>query len=151
MCSKRNGRGHPSLAAQLAAVESYRRDLGEAWDVAKIYWTAMSASRFREGAKLMAEAGIENPFEGMDVDNLPPFMVEDQDIACEVEGEAFADQKMAALAAHKTQISVDGPFFALSNNVGSAVWGREVYRLAKGSRGPVDDRGWETDLFAGLS
>ncbi len=57
---------------------------------------------------------------------------------------------MAALKAHATQITTDGPFFALSNNVGGEAWGIEEYRLAKGVQGPVDDRGWETDLFAGL-
>ena len=57
---------------------------------------------------------------------------------------------MAAMAAHATQIEVDGPFFALSNNLGNQVWGTEVYRLAKGVKGPVDERGWESDLFAGL-
>ncbi len=32
-------------AAQLAAVPSYRLELGEPWDVAKIYWVTMSLSR----------------------------------------------------------------------------------------------------------
>ena len=57
---------------------------------------------------------------------------------------------MAALAAHATQITTDGPFFALSNNVGTAVWGIEFYRIAKGSAGRSNDDGLETDLFAGL-
>jgi hypothetical protein len=30
------------------------------------------------------------------------------------------------------------------------MFGEEFYRLAKGQRGPVDDDGWESDLFAGL-
>jgi N-acetyl-1-D-myo-inositol-2-amino-2-deoxy-alpha-D-glucopyranoside deacetylase len=30
------------------------------------------------------------------------------------------------------------------------VWGREFYRIAKGTRGPLNDEGLETDLFAGL-
>ena len=77
-------------------------------------------------------------------------MVEDDAIACEVDGTAYADAKVAAMRAHATQIEVDGPFFALSNNIGNAVWGMEIYRIAKGAQGPVDERGWETDLFAGL-
>ncbi len=151
--------GHPdhvqahrvaTYAAALAAVPSYRKDLGEPWDVAKIYWTCMSATMFREGAKLLAEAGLDHPFEGFDPENLPAFFFEDEDIACAVHAPEYSDAKMAALAAHRTQISTDGPFFALSNNVGSQVWATEYYRLAKGTRGPVDDRGWESDLFAGL-
>jgi N-acetyl-1-D-myo-inositol-2-amino-2-deoxy-alpha-D-glucopyranoside deacetylase len=151
--------GHPDhiqahrvamYGAQLAAVPSYRPDLGEPWDVAKIYWVAMSLSKMREGARIMAEKGIENPFKDLDYDNPPRFMVPDEAIACEVDGTDFVEAKMAAMAAHATQIEVDGPFFALSNNIGNQAWGTEVYRLAKGELGPVDERGWETDLFAGL-
>ena len=57
---------------------------------------------------------------------------------------------MAALAAHATQISTDGPFFALSNNVGNVAWGIEFYRLVKGRQGPVAESGLEDDLFAGV-
>jgi N-acetyl-1-D-myo-inositol-2-amino-2-deoxy-alpha-D-glucopyranoside deacetylase len=151
--------GHPDhiqahrvamYGAQLAAVPSYRPDLGEPWDVAKIYWAAMSLSRMRREAEMLAEREIENPFEGFDLDNPPKFMVPDEAIACEVDGTSHADAKMAAMKAHATQIQVDGPFFALSNSVGNHVWGLEQYRLAKGEKGPVDDRGWESDLFAGL-
>jgi N-acetyl-1-D-myo-inositol-2-amino-2-deoxy-alpha-D-glucopyranoside deacetylase len=151
--------GHPDhiqahrvamYGAQLAAVPSYRPDLGEPWDVPKIYWTAMSLSRMREEARLLKENGIDNPFEGVDLDNAPRFFVPDEAIAAEVDATEFADAKIAAMQAHRTQIAVDGPFFALSNNVGNHVWGVEHYRLAKGRRGPVDERGWETDLFAGL-
>ena len=39
---------------------------------------------------------------------------------------------MAAMRAHATQITLDGPFFALSNNLGNAIWGIEHYRLVKG-------------------
>ena len=78
------GYGHPDhiqahrvamYAAQLAAVPSYRRDLGDAWDIAKIYWGAMSESRMREGLRLLREAGDTTSFEGMDPDGpLPPFV-----------------------------------------------------------------------------
>ena len=54
------------------------------------------------------------------------------------------------MKAHATQIAVDGPFFALSNNIGNQVWGTEFYRLAKGVQGPTNEDGLETDLFAGL-
>jgi N-acetyl-1-D-myo-inositol-2-amino-2-deoxy-alpha-D-glucopyranoside deacetylase len=52
------------------------------------------------------------------------------------------------MRAHATQITVDGPFFALSNNLGQEVLGTEYYRLVRGQRGTSD--GWEDDLFAGL-
>jgi N-acetyl-1-D-myo-inositol-2-amino-2-deoxy-alpha-D-glucopyranoside deacetylase len=56
------------------------------------------------------------------------------------------------MRAHPTQIKVDGPFFALSNNLGLEVLGVEYYQLVRGERGPVGPgpEGWEDDLFAGL-
>ena len=60
------GYGHPDhiqahrvamYAAQLAAVPSYGLDLGEPWEIAKIYWGAMSESRMRAGLRSLREAG----------------------------------------------------------------------------------------------
>ena len=153
------GYGHPDhiqahrvamYGAVLAAVPSYRRDLGDSWDVAKIYWGAMSASRMRDGLRRLREAGDTTMFEGMDPENLPAFAIEDDDLTAAIDGSQFVEQKMAALRAHATQIAVDGPFFALSNNVGNEVWGTEYFRLAKGTPGPVGEQGLETDLFAGV-
>lgn len=152
--------GHPDhiqahrvamYAAQLAAVPSYRLDLGQPWDIAKIYWVAMSESRMREGLRRLRESGDTTAFEGMDPDGpLPPFITPDELISCSVDGSDFAEAKMRAMKAHATQIEVDGPFFALSNNLGSWIWGTESYRIAKGTPGPVNDAGVEEDLFAGL-
>src|SRR5690606_30061646 len=67
------GYGHPDhiqahrvsmYAAQLAAVESYRRDLGEAHEIAKIYWTTMSETKMREGLRALRASGNTTTFEG---------------------------------------------------------------------------------------
>ena len=71
-------------------------------------------------------------------------------ISAAVDASVYVDQKMSALAAHATQISTDGPFFALSNNLGNVAWGTEFYRLVKGRQGPLADNGLEDDLFAGV-
>jgi N-acetyl-1-D-myo-inositol-2-amino-2-deoxy-alpha-D-glucopyranoside deacetylase len=153
--------GHPdhiqahrvaTYAASLAAVPSYRQDLGEAHEIAKVYWVALAESWMREGLRRMRAAGDETTFEGMDPEGpLPPFITADENIACVVDGTEFHEQKMKALAAHATQITTDGPFFALSNNDGSQAWGYEFYRIAKGTTAaPFDDKGLETDLFNGL-
>jgi N-acetyl-1-D-myo-inositol-2-amino-2-deoxy-alpha-D-glucopyranoside deacetylase len=42
---------------------------------------------------------------------------------------------------------VDGPFFALSDNVGQTAMGVEYYVLAKGVRGVASGR--EPDIFGG--
>jgi N-acetyl-1-D-myo-inositol-2-amino-2-deoxy-alpha-D-glucopyranoside deacetylase len=153
------GYGHPdhiqahrvaTYGAALAAVPSYRPDLGEAHDIDKIYWGAMSAAKVRQGLRNLREAGDTTSFEGMDPDNLPKFMVEDHALSAAVEADDYAGAKMEALKAHRTQIAVDGPFFALSNNKGNEIWGTEFFRIAKGAQGPTGPDGLETDLFAGL-
>jgi N-acetyl-1-D-myo-inositol-2-amino-2-deoxy-alpha-D-glucopyranoside deacetylase len=154
------GYGHPdhiqahrvaTYAAQLAAVPSYRRDLGEAWDIAKVYWGAMSESRMRDGLRALRDSGDTTSFEGMDPDGpLPPFVTADENLAAAVDAQEQVELKMDALRAYPTQVQTDGPFFALSNNVGSTAWGIEYYRIAKGERGELGEGGLETDLFAGL-
>ena len=154
------GYGHPDhiqahrvamYAAQLAAVPSYRLDLGEPWDIAKIYWGAMSESRMRAGLRSLREAGDTTSFEGMDPDGpLPPFVTADENLAAVVDGNPFVEKKMDAMRAYPTQITLDGPFFALSNNEGNQMWGEEFYRIVKGERGELNSDGLETDLFAGV-
>ncbi|HSE72650.1 MAG TPA: N-acetyl-1-D-myo-inositol-2-amino-2-deoxy-alpha-D-glucopyranoside deacetylase [Nocardioidaceae bacterium] len=152
--------GHPDhiqanrvamYAASLAAARSFRPDLGPAWDILKIYWGAMAESRMRESLRKLREAGDTTTFEGMDPEgDLGRWVVKDEYLDAVVDGNDFVDAKIAAMQAHRTQITVDGPFFALSNNVGNEVWGLEFFRLVKGDKGPVDENGLETDLFAGL-
>ncbi|MCL8025718.1 N-acetyl-1-D-myo-inositol-2-amino-2-deoxy-alpha-D-glucopyranoside deacetylase [Nocardioides bruguierae] len=155
------GYGHPdhkqahrvaTYGAALAAVPSYKPELGAAWDIPKHYWNAMSESRMREGMRQLKAAGEEVEFFGGDPDGpLPPVVVADEHLAAVVDGGSEgARAKLDAMRAYPTQIQVDGPFFALSNNLGDRVWAEEFYRLAKGVQGPVNDEGLETDLFAGL-
>jgi N-acetyl-1-D-myo-inositol-2-amino-2-deoxy-alpha-D-glucopyranoside deacetylase len=151
--------GHPdhvkahrvaTYAAALAAARSYREDLGPAWDVQKIYWVAMAESVMRESLRNLREAGDTTTFEGMDPDGpFGPFITPDRFVDCVIEEDGYLDRKMNAMKAHATQITVDGPFFALSNNNGNQIWGSEAYRLVKGTAAPGPD-GLEHDLFAGL-
>ncbi|MEI2811162.1 MAG: N-acetyl-1-D-myo-inositol-2-amino-2-deoxy-alpha-D-glucopyranoside deacetylase [Nocardioides sp.] len=155
------GYGHPDhiqahrvamYAAQLAAVPSYKPELGAPWEIAKIYWGAISESRMRQGLRALREAGDTSAFEGMDPDGpLPYFVVGDDALSAIVDAGPYAERKMDALRAHKTQVSVDSGFFALSNNLGSEVMGEEYYRIAKGTPAPDREDGLESTLFAGLA
>jgi N-acetyl-1-D-myo-inositol-2-amino-2-deoxy-alpha-D-glucopyranoside deacetylase len=151
--------GHPdhiqahrvaTYAVALAAVPSYRLELGEPHDVAKVYWTAMSEDRMRASLREIRATGDTETFEGMDPDgDLGPFVTPDRLLSARIDGSAVVDRKMAALAAHRTQVQADGPFFSGAES-GHAFWGEEFFRLAKGVRGPVGEDGLEADLFAGL-
>ena len=116
------GYGHPDhiqahrvamYAAQLAAVPSYRPDLGEPHEIAKIYWTAMSESRMRASLRALREAGDTETFAGMEPDGkLPPFVTPDELISAARRRHGDVQRKMDALAQHATQVKTDGPFFA---------------------------------------
>ena len=152
--------GHPdhiqahrvaTYAAALAAVPSYKPDLGEPWDIAKVYWCAMSESRFRTMLRRLRDEGDTETFEGMNPDDdFGPWVTADAHLTARVDGTDLLDTKLAALARHRSQIEQDGVFFRGAEN-GQSLFGEEFYRLAKGERGPVGDDGFESDLFAGLS
>ena len=70
-------------------------------------------------------------------------------VTTEVDGTAYFGRKMAAMRAHATQITVNPPSFALSNQIWHEALGVEYYTLLAGPRGPADGPGGrETDLFA---
>ena len=153
------GYGHPDhiqahrvamYGTMLAAAPSFRPDLGAAWDVAKVYWSAFPRSFIRAGIEAMRAAGDSSGFATMDPDDIP-FAVDDELVTTVVHAEPYFERKMDAMRAHATQISVEDGFFALSNNLGSQAIGVEFYRLVRGRAGGEPDAdGRETDLFAGI-
>ncbi len=156
------GYGHPDHiqahrvamgAVRAAADPAYRPDLGEAWTTAKVYWCCMPRSVLQHGIDAMAAAGDTTFFDGVTSAEDLPFGVPDERVTAAVDGRAFAARKDAAMRAHPTQILVDGPFFALSNNLGLELVGVEYYQLVQGERGPAGPapEGWEDDLFAGTA
>jgi N-acetyl-1-D-myo-inositol-2-amino-2-deoxy-alpha-D-glucopyranoside deacetylase len=148
------GYGHPDhiqahrvamRASALAADKNFGD--GDAWEISKIYWNIMPRSIVEEGMAKMKEMGSDF-FGAENIDDLP-FVKPDHLVSAVIDGSKYVDQKLAALAAHKTQITVDGPFFALSNNLGNNVWGYEYYTLVKGEKSKnLNESGWEVDLFA---
>ena len=91
---------------------------------------------------------------GLQTDNAEdlPFGVPDEMATTRVDATEFEPLKMKALAAHATQVTVDGPFFALSDHIGSRAWGYEFYRVVRGAAAaPYDDDGRETSLLNGLA
>lgn len=143
--------------------------------VSKFYATAIPKSVLAEGIKIMAESnqgdrapsadgGSSGPRERAQeasggntgflavesADDLP-FGVPDEQVTTEIDATAYLEAKLAAMRAHATQISVDSPFFALSDKIGRRALGLEYYTLLSGPRGPGSGPyRWESDLFAGL-
>lgn len=91
------GYGHPDhiqahrvamYAASLAAAPSHRRELGAAWEIAKIYWIASTSGPMRA--------------------------VPESDIDAVIASGPFGEAKLAAMRAHTSQIDADGPFVAVA-------------------------------------
>ena len=154
------GYGHPDhiqahrvamYAAQLAAVPSYRarprRAVGDRQDLLERDVREPDAGRPAGNARRRRHHQLRGHGPGRAAAALRHA---DENLAAAVDAQERVEQKLDALRAHATQVTTDGPFFALSNNVGSTAWGIEYYRIVKGVRGELDEDGLETDLFAGL-
>jgi N-acetyl-1-D-myo-inositol-2-amino-2-deoxy-alpha-D-glucopyranoside deacetylase len=153
------GYGHPDhiqahrvavAAFDAAGDPAYAPGLGEVWQPSKLYWTAFPKSALQAGIDALKASGKTNFF-GVDSADDLPFGVPDEQVTTAVDAGDHLEAKVAAMRAHRTQIEVDGPFFALSNHVGQRAFGVEYYILARGERGPGEgayDR--EAELFAGV-
>jgi N-acetyl-1-D-myo-inositol-2-amino-2-deoxy-alpha-D-glucopyranoside deacetylase len=153
------GYGHPDhvhthtvAAAAVAAAGSTNDCPGEPWTVPKFYWSVLAVSAFEAGWRALNRDDLRPEW------RIPPeeefdFGYSDEDIDAVVEADPDARAaKTAALAAHATQVIVGptGRACALSNNMAVPILAHEHYVLAAGSAGDRDERGWETDLLAGL-
>lgn len=145
------GYGHPDhIQAHRVAMRAAELARSKGWEIQKIYWNTIPKSVIEQGIEAMRGTG--NQFFGVDKAEDFPFAQPDELVTTVIDAESFAERKMQAMKAHPTQISVDGPFFALSDNLGFKVWGQEFYRLVYGEKGSdLNKDGREIDLFSGIS
>ena len=141
------GYGHPDhIQAHRVAMRASELS---AWQIQKIYWNTIPKSVIAQGMEKMKEVGSDF-FGAENIDDVP-FAKDDEFVTTLIDGSGYVDSKMAAMKAHETQIALDGPFFALSNNLGMQIWGDEYYTLVKGTKSaPFDSNGREIDLTSGL-
>ena len=144
------GYGHPDhIKANQVAMLAAELASNQGWKISKIYWNTMPKSVIQMGIDKMKEVG--SSFFGADSVEDLPFAKPDELVTSVIKAPDYVEQKLAAMKAHETQISIDGPFFALSNNLGLSVWADEYYTLVKGEKSkPFDESGREIDLFAGV-
>ncbi len=141
------GYGHPDhIQAHRVAMRASEL---ATWQIQKIYWNTMPKSVIAESIAKMKEIGSD--FFGAETADDLPFAKDDSLVTTLIDGNEFVQAKMDAMKAHETQIALDGPFFALSNNLGLQVWGHEYYTLVKGNKSaPFDSAGRESDLTSGV-
>ena len=144
--------GHPDhIQAHRVAWRAFEKandpayGAGEPWQVAKFYATAVPLSVLERAIEIP-----DGPFTGVEKVEDLGFGVPDDQVTTVIDASTHLDAKLAAMRAHRTQIATDGPFFALSNNLGQQTFGVEYYTLLAGEQGAAMADGRETDLFAGV-
>ena len=154
------GYGHPDhikahqvamRAVQLAADPEFGN--GEPWEVRKIYWSAIPRSALHGSLtssnpliRVLIKVFNYVPSKWMAL----PFVKADSVVTSTFNGDAFLQQKLAALRAHQTQLIIYGDLFKFSKRLSMRISGREFYIRVKGeASGPYDKNGRELDLFSG--
>jgi N-acetyl-1-D-myo-inositol-2-amino-2-deoxy-alpha-D-glucopyranoside deacetylase len=142
------GYGHPDhiqahrvmmAAIGPAADPDYAPELGEPWQVRKVYWSVVPrAEVLRLAEQTRPELAEEVPG------------VAEETITTLIDGRAQLPVKIAALRAYRSQVDLSGGFFA--RFIQLPMFGLEHFQLVHGERGPAGpgEWGWEDDLFAGL-
>jgi N-acetyl-1-D-myo-inositol-2-amino-2-deoxy-alpha-D-glucopyranoside deacetylase len=163
MYDEAGGYGHPDhiqahrvamRGLDLAADASIASPAGHLpHEVAKVYWNTAPKSQLQAGLEALRAAGESTAFTAVASLADLPMVTEDKVVTAVVHAEEYLAAKQAAMRAHATQISVDGPFHSLSDNVGFRTEAVEYYRQVRGPRGPAVETGTamgelEPDLFA---
>ncbi|MDT5354850.1 MAG: N-acetyl-D-myo-inositol-2-amino-2-deoxy-alpha-D-glucopyranoside deacetylase [Mycobacterium sp.] len=153
------GYGHPdhvqahvvtTAAVAAAGTDDYP---GTPWTVPKFYWTVIARSAFTAGWEVLGPDDLRSEWVIPPADgDFGGLGYSDDEIDAVIEAPDALSAKTAALAAHATQVIVGptGRACALSNNFALPIVAQEHYILAAGAAGDRDERGWETDLLAGL-
>jgi mycothiol S-conjugate amidase len=135
------------FAFEKAADPSWHPELGEAWQVSKLYYhLGWSWKRIDAISRAMDEHGLDNPY----TERLAKWERKPEDearLTTQVECAEYFPVRDAALLAHATQIDPDGWFFAVPHEIQTEAWPSEDYQLVTSH---VDSDLPETDLFAGL-
>jgi N-acetyl-1-D-myo-inositol-2-amino-2-deoxy-alpha-D-glucopyranoside deacetylase len=152
----KGGYGHPDhihaheVTMAAVAASGGTEFPGEPWTVPKVYWTVVLRSAMAKGLDALEDLPPASLRVSIDA---VPFGYPDDAIDAVIDVPDQLPAKVAALRAHATQVTVapDGRSCALSNNIALPIGAIEHYILAAGTPGESDDRGWETDLLAGLN
>jgi N-acetyl-1-D-myo-inositol-2-amino-2-deoxy-alpha-D-glucopyranoside deacetylase len=144
----RGGYGHPDHIQAHRVTTAALAAVADRWQVPKFYWTVMSANAFRRGLDQLESADVHPDWIWPERDG--SFAVEDEQITTVIDAPEQREAKLAAIAAHATQVTLGptGRAFTLSNNIVLPVLTEEHYVLVAGRLGSTTGR--EDDLLAGL-
>lgn len=132
-------------AIDAAADPAYRPDLGEPWQVAKVYYNQQfSKARVMALHGALLDAELESPYHDWIErwEDRP-----ERTVTTRVPVAEYFHVRDEALLAHRTQIDPDGQWFAVPRELERTAWPTEDFELA---RSIVEVTIPEHDLFSGL-
>ncbi|WP_308608398.1 mycothiol conjugate amidase Mca [uncultured Corynebacterium sp.] len=137
-----------SMRAWLESGADKYPDLGEPWEISKLYYThGFIKARLIALDNYYRDNGLESPL----AESFRRWTKTPGDImtrvTTQVECGDYFQRRDQALLAHATQIDPNGPFFAVPVDIQQRVWPTEEFELA---RTRVQTELPETDLFAGI-
>jgi N-acetyl-1-D-myo-inositol-2-amino-2-deoxy-alpha-D-glucopyranoside deacetylase len=134
---------HHTLAAVHAAADAtYAPDLGEAWQVARLFYPTFRREAFEELSDALKAQGITPPeWDSDDVE------FTEQPVHAQVDVSSVVQPKWQAFKSHRTQFGPDHPFMRVTEDAIFRMIGTEWFELAL-----PDDKPDEPypDLYAGL-
>ena len=138
-----------SIAAlAMAADPEAHPELGEPWQVLKVYYQlSFNRPRFEALDRAMTERGLESPY----AERLATWKVEpeqDARLTTRVPCADYFATRDRALLAHATQVDPHGAWFSVPLDVHREAWPTEDWQLVE-SRVPTELP--EDDLFAGIA
>ncbi|KAB3523116.1 mycothiol conjugate amidase Mca [Corynebacterium sp. zg254] len=137
-----------------AADPTYHPELGEAWEVSKLYYThGFVRTRFELLTDYLQNQGVElseTVQEHLRLWQSAPDIM--QRVTTQVPVGDWFERRDDALRAHGTQIDPEGAFLFCSADIQRKVWPTEEFELARSRVGelPQYSEPYEHDLFEGL-
>ncbi|HEY3427892.1 MAG TPA: PIG-L family deacetylase [Acidimicrobiia bacterium] len=149
------GYGHPDhIQVHRVGIAAFfgSRDLGwypledeeEYWEPRKLYWGAWSRGRMKAYSRYFEGQEDGDPGERVWWENRG---IPDNEVSATVDVSEFANLKVEALKAHRTQIPTDWMMLRVPEEARSEVFGTELFQRIYST---VDSPLPESDLFAGL-
>ncbi|GAB3295306.1 mycothiol conjugate amidase Mca [Epidermidibacterium keratini] len=137
-----------SMAAfEAAADPDYHPELGEPWQISKVYYhMGMSRARMEAIDKYIVDHGGEPVYEEW-LANWAKRRDTFTRVTTRIECGEYFHVRDDALRAHATQVDPEGRWFAASMDAQLSAWPTEDYELA---RSVIESEIPETDLFAGV-
>ena len=131
-------------AVERAADPTHRPDLGEPWQVAKVYWSMWSRARIEARHQAFLDRGLESPYD----ERWFSRPSQDHLVTTQVPIHDYTHIRREGLLAHATQIDPESTFwFGLPLEVERELHPYDDYQIASGEAvEPLP----EDDLFAGL-